>query len=71
MRELINIVEAKGPACQVARHTEPNSGRVVASTVVHATWYAELNRLVRAWMEEQGLDPDDEDDLSYIAVTAR
>jgi hypothetical protein len=70
-RELVNEAITKKTTKQpyhVARYHEPNSSKVIDSTVVHAANKAELHGHVRKWMEKIGLDPDDEDDHSYIKV---
>ena len=71
MRELINIMEARGTAYEVVRYDAPNSSRVVDRTVIRARDKAELTAKLKVWMDQQGLDPDDEDDLTHIAVTAK
>jgi hypothetical protein len=71
MRELIDIMEARGAAHEVVRYDAPNSGRVVDRTVIRATNSAELRAGVRAWMDSIGLDPDDEDDQAHVEVLAR
>jgi hypothetical protein len=72
MRELINIMESRGTmAWDVVRYDAPNSGRVIDRTVIQAADKVQLKARIRAWMDQIGLDPEDEDDLAHIAWTAR
>jgi hypothetical protein len=74
IRRWMTLVEAKGaqpPAYEVVRLNGPKnqSSRVIERTVIHATTKAELHAKIKAWMEQIGLDPDDEDDLSYVTFS--
>ena len=60
MRTWMEIVEATSTYTLV-RYDAPNSGRIVDQTQVRARNGVELKQAIRAWMDQQGLDPDDED----------
>lgn len=72
MRQLINITEASTlPTHDVVRLQEPGSSMVIDRREIRAANREALRQQVRAWMEQLGLDPDDEDDQAVIRVTAR
>lgn len=71
MRRLIDIMEEKLISYDVERYHEPGSSKVVARTVIRARDRADLKAKLRAWMDQQGLDPEDEDDLAHIAYRAK
>ena len=71
----MNVLEAadnKKNVFHVLRYDGPKhlSNTVIDQTTVHADTKAELRRKIGAWMEEIGLDPKDEDDLSSVEWTA-
>lgn len=59
---------AKPVAYEVVRLDGPKheSDTVVQRTVIHASTKADLQAKIKAWMEQIGLDPEDDDDLSYV-----
>jgi hypothetical protein len=72
MRQLINITEAATrPTHDVVRLQEPGSSVVIDRREIRAANKQDLHQQVRAWMDQLGLDPDDEDDQAVIRVTAR
>jgi hypothetical protein len=79
MRDFILIVENAGQrsirqeaanptAYDVVQYDGPKhvSSTIVNKVVIRAATKAELQAKIKSWMEQIGLDPEDEDDLSYI-----
>lgn len=80
MRRLIQLVETAGRAgrrtakppesvaYEIKRYDGPNNeaSKVVDRIVLYAATKDELHSKIRAWMDQIGLDPDDEDDLNTL-----
>ena len=71
MRQLITITEAATSVYDVVRVREPGSSTVTDRVRIPAVSRAQLQQRVRAWMQQLGMDPDDEDDQSLIRITSR
>ena len=71
MRQLITITEALASVYDVVRVREPGSSAVTDRVRIPAVSRAQLQQRVRAWMQQLGTDPDDEDDQSLIRITSR
>ena len=71
MRQLIRITEAVAPIYHVVRLQEPRSSLVADQVQIQAASRQSLQQQVREWMQQLGLDPDDEDDQALIRITAR
>lgn len=69
------MTEAKKPtgkmvAYKIVRFDGPKnvSDKIIDRTVIHAATTAERDQKIKAWMEKIGLDPEDEDDQTYIDI---
>lgn len=63
--------KSKPAAYDVVHYNTPKEigGKVLNSTVIYAASDAERLGKVKIWMDEIGLDQDDEDDWATITVT--
>jgi hypothetical protein len=60
----------KAVAYKIVRFDGPKnvSGKIIDSTLIYASTKAERDQKIKAWMEEIGLDPEDEDDQTYVDI---
>jgi len=70
MRRLISIAEDKALTYHVVRVQQPGSSTVTDQTRIQAVSRQSLRQQVHAWMQQLGMDPDDEDDQALIRITA-
>lgn len=67
-RRTVSEATVKPMAYEVVRLDGPKheSDTIVARTTIHAAGKDDLRAKLKAWMEQIGLDPEDEDDLSCV-----